>query len=73
MTLILSDLFKDINYIAFSIVTFVRGKNVPNNSPYCQASGFMIQFGTEVTGKLDSTREEIVCKADTSPQTSVSY
>jgi len=56
MTLILSDLFKDINYIAFSIVTFVRG-NVSNQSGYCQASGFMIQFGTEVTGEQNNHEE----------------
>lgn len=66
MTLILSDLFKDINYIAFSIVTFVRGSNVPSNSPYCQASGFMIQFGTEVTGKYAGICKEIVTLPDTS-------
>jgi len=49
MTLILSDLFKDINYFAFAIVTFVQGTVNPH-SPYCQASGFMIQMGTEITG-----------------------
>ena len=49
MTMILSDLFKDINYIAFSIISFSRG-GVSSSSAYCQASGFMIQFGVEVTG-----------------------
>lgn len=49
MTLILADLIKDINWVAFSIVAFVR-ETIPTTSAYCQASGFIAHAAIEVTG-----------------------
>jgi len=50
MSMIVADLMKSGNFIAFQIIGFLHDPIITTD-PYCQASGFMVQFGTEVTGQ----------------------
>jgi len=49
MTLIVSDLCKDLNYMIFAVISFVQG-SPQSGSAYCSASGFMIALFTEISG-----------------------
>lgn len=49
MSLVLADLIKDVNYMTFAIVTFVRG-SVASSSAYCQISGYANQTVIEISG-----------------------
>lgn len=46
--LIVSDLWKAIQYFIFPIVVFIRGE-VDSTSDFCQASGFFLALGIEVS------------------------
>jgi len=49
ITLLIADLLKDINYVAFTGVSFHRGPP-DSGSGYCQAMGFFNEFLVEITG-----------------------
>lgn len=53
MLLIYGDLTRATWYFIFAIASF-RGGAILTQSPFCQASGFLIQYGTETSG-LKST------------------
>lgn len=48
MLLIYGDLTRATWYFIFAIASF-RGGAIPTQSPFCQASGFSIQYGTETS------------------------
>jgi G protein-coupled receptor GPR1 len=50
MLLVFGDVTRSIWYFVFSIYVIARG-NIESESKLCQASGFFIQYGTEISGK----------------------
>jgi hypothetical protein len=50
MLLIYGDLTRSIWYFTFAVYSLARG-TVNTESKFCQASGFFIQYGTEISGK----------------------
>lgn len=54
MLLIYGDLMKTSWLFIFAIVSIVRG-TVKTNSSFCQASGFLVQYGMETSGKAIKT------------------
>jgi hypothetical protein len=49
MLLIYGDLTRSIWYLVFAVYSLARGA-VETYSPFCQTSGFFIQYGTETSG-----------------------
>lgn len=52
MHLIFGDLMKALWLFLQAIISISLG-TIPTESAFCQASGFFVQFGTEVSGKLE--------------------
>lgn len=50
MLLIQSDMFKALWFMIYPIVVFARGP-VPDNSTFCQVSGFFLSLGIEASGQ----------------------
>jgi hypothetical protein len=50
MLLIYGDLTRSIWYFTFAVYSLARG-TVKTESKFCQASGFFIQYGTEISGE----------------------
>jgi hypothetical protein len=49
MLLIQSDMFKALWFMIYPIVVFTHGP-VPNDSTFCQVSGFFLALGIEASG-----------------------
>lgn len=49
MLLVLGDLVRAMWYFVHAIVSVGHGA-ISTSSPFCQTSGFMVQWGTEATG-----------------------
>lgn len=43
--------WKSLWFFLFSVVTFSRGGNVPSESHFCQAGGYLLQTGFEACGE----------------------
>jgi hypothetical protein len=50
MLLIYGDVMRSLWYFVFAIYAIVRG-TLKTESRLCQASGFLIQYGTETSGQ----------------------
>lgn len=49
MFLLYGDLTRSVWYFVFSVAS-IRRHVIPTQSPFCQVSGFLIQYGTETSG-----------------------
>lgn len=51
----MSDAMKSLFYLVFPLVSFVQG-TIKSESPFCQATGYVVQWCTESAGMLSSRR-----------------
>ena len=56
--LIYGDLTRATWYFILAVASF-QGEAIPTQSPFCQASGFLIQYRTETSGPYFSNLQRI--------------
>lgn len=58
MVLVYGDLMRETWFFMYAVITLSRG-TVKTESSFCQASGFLIQYGTETSGAYNSIIREV--------------